>query len=200
MLNYKTKTMKTIKTIKLLALLFMSSLAIVSCSSDDDGDHHDDDHDHENELITTVIYTLTNTSDSSVVTLTFRDLDGPGGQDPEPIVVSGPLAANATYTGELKLWNETESPAEDISEEIAEMEADEHEVFYVNTAGVTIAKTDVDANNNPLGFDTNVTTGAAGSGSLTVILIHEPTKPNDGTPNGAGGSTDIEVSYPIEVQ
>lgn len=198
MLNYKTKT---IKTIKLLALLFMSSLAIVSCSNDDDGDHHDDDHDHENELITTVVYTLTNTTDNTdVITLTFRDLDGPGGQDPEPIIVSGPLAANATYTGELKLWNETESPAEDISEEIAEMEADEHEVFYVNTAGVTIAKTDVDANNNPLGFDTNVTTGATGSGSLTVILIHEPTKPNDGTPNGAGGSTDIEVSYPIEVQ
>jgi len=64
-----TLKFKNMKTIKLLALLFISSLA-VGCTSDDDG--HDDDHDSEEELITTVIYTLTNTGDDAdIVTLTF---------------------------------------------------------------------------------------------------------------------------------
>ena len=68
------------------------------------------------------------------------------------------------------------------------------------SAGLTITKTDVDGDGNPVGIATTVTTGSAATGSLTVILKHEPTKPNDGTATGAGGSTDVEVSYSIEVQ
>ncbi len=191
-----TLKLKTMKTIKLLALLFISSLAI-ACSSDDDGDG--DDHDSEEELITTVIYTLTNNADNAdEVALTFTDLDGEGGTD-GIYDISGPLTANATYTGGIKLWNATENPAEDITEEV-EDEADEHEFFYSSTAGLTITKTDVDGDGNPVGIATTVTTGSAATGSLTVILKHEPTKPNDGTATGAGGSTDVEVSYSIEVQ
>jgi hypothetical protein len=190
---YKLKTMKTIK---LLALLFISTLAI-GCSSDDDG--NDDDHDSEEELITTVIYTLANNADNTdVVILTFTDLDGEGGAD-GIYDISGPLTANATYTGGIKLWNATENPAEDITLEV-EGEADEHEFFYSNTAGLTITKTDVDGDGNPLGLETTITAGSAATGSLTVILKHEPTKPNDGTSAGAGGSTDVEVTFSIEVQ
>ena len=191
-----TYKLKNMKTIKLLALLFISSLA-VGCSSDDDG--HGDDHDSEEELITTVIYTLTNNANNAdVVTLTFTDLDGEGGAD-GTYDISGPLTANATYTGGIKLWNATENPAEDITEEV-EGEADEHEFFYSSTAGLTITKTDVDGDGNPVGIETTVTTGSAATGTLTVILKHEPTKPNNGTATGAGGSTDVEVSYSIEVQ
>ncbi|PWH81545.1 type 1 periplasmic binding fold superfamily protein [Algibacter marinivivus] len=184
------------KTIKLLALLFISTLAI-SCSNDDDG--HGDDHDSEEELITTVVYTLTNNADNTdVVTLTFTDLDGEGGAD-GTYDISGPLTANATYTGGIKLWNATENPAEDITEEV-EGEADEHEFFYSNTAGLTITKTDVDGNGNPVGIETTIATGSAATGSITVILKHEPTKPNNGTSSDAGGSTDVEVTFSIEVQ
>jgi len=102
--------MKNLKTIKLLAILFISSIVISSCSkSDDDDDHHDE------ELITTVTYTLTN--GGNVVTLKFVDLDGEGGAD-GTYTVSGPLTANTTYTGVIKLENETESPAEDITVEV----------------------------------------------------------------------------------
>lgn len=182
-------------TIKLLALFFISSLAFTSCSSDDDGD----DHDHEEELITTVIYTLVNDADATdVVTLTFTDLDGEGGAD-GTYDISGPLTASASYTGSIALWNATEDPAENITEEVEE-EADEHEFFYTNTAGLTITKTDVDENGNPVGIETTLTTGAASTGSITVILKHEPTKPNDGTSAGAGGSTDVEVTYAVTVQ
>jgi hypothetical protein len=183
------KTIKTMKTIKLLAILFISALTFTACSEDDHDDH---DHDHENEVITTVTYTLTNGNDQ--VVLTYKDLDGDGGNNPT-YDISGPLSANTTYTGEIKLLNETESPAEDITEEIKE-EEDEHEFFYTTTvAGLAIEKTDVDDDGNPVGLETSVIPGGAGSGSITIVLKHEPTKPNDGTSSDAGGSTDIEVTF-----
>lgn len=193
MLNFKSKTMKTIK---LLALLFVSSLVITSCSSDDDSGGGE----NEEELITTVIYALTNNADATdVVTLTFTDLDGEGGA-PGVYDISGPLTAGSTYTGAMQLWNATENPVESINEEIEE-EAEDHEFFYTSTVtGLTIAKTDVDGNGNPVGLETTLTTNAAGAGTITVILKHEPTKPNDNTASGAGGSTDVEVTYNVTVQ
>lgn len=184
--------MKNLKTLKLIALFISTSLFLTSCSSDDDHDH-----DHEEELITTLTYTLTNGND--VVTLTYRDLDGEGG-NPGTTTISGPLTANVTYTGTLVLLNETESPAEDKTEEI-KAEGYEHEFFYTSTiSGLVFNKTDLDVNNNPIGINTTVTTGNAGSGALTIILKHEPVKPNNGTSLGAGGSTDIEVTFNISVQ
>lgn len=188
------RNLKSINTIKLLAILFVSSLITVSCSSDDDGDH---DHDHEEELITTVIYTLNNGGDT--VTLTFQDLDGEGGAD-GTTTVSGPLVANTTYSGTLQLLNETESPADDITLEVEE-EGDEHEFFYSSTiTDISVSKNDLDEDNNPIGIETTFVTGDANTGSLTIILKHEPTKPNNGTASSAGGSTDVEVTFPIVVQ
>ncbi|WP_026778099.1 hypothetical protein [Polaribacter sp. Hel_I_88] len=188
--------MKTLKsnTIKLFALLFISSVALSSCSED-----HDDDHDHgsEGELITTVTYTLTNGND--IVNLVFTDLTG-GSLDDATYDVSGSLTANTTYTGVLKLENATESPAENITLEV-KAEGDEHEFFFASSiAGLTFEKTDTDINGNPIGIETSVTTGSAGSGTLTVVLKHEPTKPNNGTSANAGGSTDVEVTFNIAVQ
>ena len=179
--------MKNLKTLKLIALFISTSLFLTSCSDD-----HDHDHDHEGELITTLTYTLTSGND--IVTLTSRDLDGEGGAD-ATFTVSGPLMANTTYTGTLTLLNETESPAEDKTVEIR-AEGAEHEFFFASTiSGVTFTKTDVDANNNPIGLSTTVNTGAAGTGSITVILKHEPTKPNNGTSDSAGGTEDIRVTF-----
>ncbi|WP_407557241.1 type 1 periplasmic binding fold superfamily protein [Winogradskyella sp. 4-2091] len=188
------KNIKSVKTIKLLALLLITSIAFVSCSNDDD-DH--DDHDHEEELITTVTYELTNGTD--IVTLVYQDLDGEGGADGNT-TVSGPLTANTVYSATIELLNETENPAEDITEEV-EAEGDEHEFFYTSSiSDVTITKLDEDSDGNPVGIVTTFVTGDAGSGSLTIELIHEPTKPNDGTSASAGGSTDVDVTFPIEVQ
>lgn len=187
------KNIKSLKTIKLLALLFISTLVSVSCSSDDD----DDDHDHEEELITTVTYELTNGTD--VVTLEFQDLDGEGGAD-GTYTISGPLTANTTYSGTIELLNETENPADNITLEV-EDEGDEHEFFYTSTvSGISVSKDDTDEDGNPIGIETTLVTGDAGTGSLTIVLKHEPTKPNNGTSADAGGSTDLEVSFSISVQ
>ena len=197
------KTIKTMKTIKLLAILFISSLVFVGCSSDDDD--HDHDHDHEHEEVNTVRYTLTNDNDGNdVVTFTFKDLDGEGGAD-GTFEISGPLTANADYTGVLQLLHEHEDgDIDDIGAEIAEDEADEHEMFYTtNIAGLSFDTTDVDGDGNPLGFETEITTGAAGIGSLTISVIHEGKKPNDGTISdalSAAGTTDIEITFSISVQ
>ena len=186
------KITNTVKTIKLLAILFISALTFTACSEDDH-----DDHDHEEEVITTVNYTLTSGSD--VVTLTYRDLDGEGGNE-GVTTVSGSLSANTTYAGAIELLNETESSAENMTEEIEE-EDDEHEFFFTSTVtGLTISKTDVDGDGNPLGLETSLASGAAGSGSITIVLKHEPTKPNDGTSASAGGSTELEVTFNVTVQ
>tara|TARA_Y100000034_G_scaffold137038_1_gene219093 strand:- start:18978 stop:19553 length:576 start_codon:yes stop_codon:yes gene_type:complete len=187
---------RKMKTIKLLAILFISTLTFTACNDEEDHDDHDD-HDHEEELITTATYTLTD--GTNTITLTFQDLDGEGG-NPGTTTVSGPLMANTTYTGSMSLLNETESPAEDITTEV-QAESAEHEFFYTTTvSGLTITKTDQDSNGDPFGLATSLTTTGAGTGTITIVLKHEPTKPNNGTAAGAGGETDIEVTFNVTVQ
>lgn len=156
---------------------------------------------NEEEVITTLTMTLTNGSDSSV--LKFQDLDGDGGNDPV-ITVSKALTANTEYAGAIVLLNEQESPAENITEEIEE-EDDEHQFFFASTVpGLSVAYGDTDGDGNPVGLVSTVTTGDAGSGTLTVTLRHEPSKDAAGVPSGditnAGGETDIEVTFDITVE
>ena len=185
------RKLNTLKTIQLLAILFIASITFTSCND------KEDEFENEDELITTVTYTLTN--GNNIVTFVFQDLDGEGGEE-GTVEVSGPLAANTTYTGSIELLNESETPAEDITEEVAE-EDDEHEFFYTTTvAGLSIEKTDVDEDGNPVGIATSLVTGDAGTGTITIVLKHEPTKPNNNNSADAGGSTDVEVTFEVSVQ
>ncbi len=197
MSNFKTKTMKTTK---LLAILFISALSFTACSDNDDHDHDDHDHGEHEDEITQLVYTLTNTANSAdVVTFTFTDEDGEGGAD-GTTEVSGNLTANATYSGALELINLEE--LEDVGAEIAEEDAEDHEILY-NANGLTIETTDVDGNGDPLGFNTSVTAGDAGTGDLTISVVHEGKKPNNGTVADAlsgEGTTDIEVAFEVTVE
>jgi len=156
---------------------------------------------NEEELITTLKYTLTPIGGGDAIELSFTDLDGDGGA--APIIIGGELSASATYTGILTLLNEVESPAENITEEI-EAEDEDHQFFFASTiSGLSVAYGDTDGDGNPIGLTTNLTTGAAGGGSLTITLRHEPNKAgvdvSGGDITNAGGETDIEVSFPITV-
>lgn len=177
-------------------LLVLVSLLATACDDDDP------EIIVEEEVITTLNYTLTPVSGGDAVVLSFRDLDGDGGNAPE--ITGGTLAANTTYTGTMELLNESEDPVEDITEEIEE-EDEEHQFFFSSSIGdVVIDYSDTDADNNPIGLTTAVTTGNAGSGTLTVILRHKPDKNAAGVKEGmianAGGETDIEVDFSITVQ
>lgn len=177
------------------AYLVMGSLVLLACSNDDNNPQPV----NEEEVITTLTVTLTPDGGGTAVTLQSRDLDGDG-PDAPVINVSGSLAGNTTYSGSIVLLNETVSPAEDITEEVAE-EDEEHQFFFAFTgpiSGVTYA--DEDGNGNPLGIAFSLTTLTAGPATLTITLRHEPKKPNDGSLADAGGETDLTQRFDLIVQ
>lgn len=182
----------------ILTSVFISLISIMSCSDDPE----DPIIENEEEVITTLTYTLTPSEGGSAVVLSYQDLDGDGAN--EPTITNGTLSAETTYSGSMTLLNETESPAESITEEIEEEDAD-HQFFFVTTvSGLSVAYADSDDDGKPVGLASTLTTGAAGSGNLTVTLKHEPDKSASGVSDGvitnAGGETDISVTWTITVE
>ncbi|MDA8847662.1 type 1 periplasmic binding fold superfamily protein [Flavobacteriaceae bacterium] len=183
------------KTIKFLSTAIFASALIFSCSSDDDSTPEPV---LEEEVITTMTITLTADGQADVI-LQTQDLDGDG-PDLPVVTVSGDLSENTMYSGSIVLLNETEDPAENITEEIEE-EALEHQFFYTIGNGLN-AETDyndADSDGNPIGLDFVLSTNSVSSGSITFTLRHEPTKPNMGI-EVAGGETDIEATFDIAIQ
>ncbi|MDY8135129.1 type 1 periplasmic binding fold superfamily protein [Aquimarina sp. 2201CG5-10] len=188
-------------TRKFLSMLAIASLLMYSCSDDDDNPAPV----NEEELITTMTITLTN--GPQTVELKSVDLDGADGPNAPVITISGNLTANTTYTGSITLLNESETPAENIREEIEE-EADEHQFFFEVAGGLNATATATDAEadyppltgTNPVGLAFSLVTTDASNGNLTVTLRHMPKKPNDGTLTDAGGDTDITQSFDLTIQ
>ena len=187
--------------LRIFATVIFTAVLFVSCSNDEDITPEPI---NEEEVITTLTVTLEPDGDGEDIVLSFQDLDGDGPDAPE-ITKSGDLAAGVTYNGSIELLNETESPAEDITEEVEE-EGLEHQFFFTVGTGleVTTAYSDkegtgVDSEGNSLGIEFTLTAGAESSGTLTFTLRHEPNKPNTGL-SDAGGETDIEVAFDIEVK
>ncbi|TMU56358.1 type 1 periplasmic binding fold superfamily protein [Flagellimonas algicola] len=183
------------KTIKFLSMAILAGSFLASCSSDDNSPEEI----NEEETITTMTVTLTPDGGGTAIELKSQDLDGDGPNAPV-ITISGNLAASTTYNGSIELLNETETPAEDITEEVAE-EDDEHQFFFVTTGSIdTVTYSDEDGDGNPVGIEFSLTTGAAGSATLAVTLRHEPKKPNNGTLSDAGGETDITQTFSLTVE
>ena len=184
------------KTLKFLSMLAFLGLFLVSCSDDDDDNP---DPVNEEEVITTMTITLVPQGGGTTITLQTRDIDGDGPGAPIDDV-SGSLAENTVYDGAIEFLNETESPVEDITEEVEE-EDDEHQVFYVVGGGlnVTTEYANFDGDGNPLGTEFTLTTTTASTGTLQFVLRHEPTKPNTGL-GDAGGETDIERTFDVTIE
>lgn len=193
--NFLFQIMKN--TIKALwALPLMAIISLTSCEKDAP------DIPNEEELITTLVYTLTPQGGGAAVEFRFTDLDGDGGD--APVIINGTLAANTIYNGAIALLNEAEIPTEDITEEVQE-EDEEHQLFFqVATANSTVAYADADDDGNPIGLASTLTAGDASAGTLTITLRHEPDKSAEGVAGGdmtnAGGETDIEVTFNVAVQ
>ena len=187
--------MKLIKNI--VILVYISSI-FAACSSDEDPVII-----NEEELITTVRATLIPEGGGAEVVLKSVDLDGDGPNEPT-IEVIGTFNPNTTYAGTLKILNEVESPAEDITLEIME-EDEDHQFFFSFTNDIATATYgDEDSNGNPVGVQFNLLTGAAGSSGFTIILRHEPDKAaadvNTGDITNAEGSTDVQVTFNIVIE
>ncbi len=184
------------KKYRVLAIVLVTQFFIHSCTNDTSNPVN------EEEVITTVSLTLT--GGGQVIALTSRDLDGDG-PNPPAVTASGNLAPNITYTGAVTFLNETQSPAEDITVEVEE-EGVDHQVFYQLPAGlgtITYTDTDLDLNGKPIGLTFTLTTGNVGVGNLTVTLRHLPNKSAEGVATGditnAGGATDADVSFPVNI-
>ncbi len=173
-------------------------LTVTGCKKEDGHAH-----DNEQELITTVNVVFTPTGGGTPVTFSFVDLDGDGGNS--PVVTNGTLTANTSYTVATTFLNESETPAEDITEEVR-AEGKEHQVFYQVQSGLNLGITynDADTDNRPIGLINTATSGSASSGTLTVTLRHEPNKTAANVSNGditnAGGETDVEVTFNVTIQ
>jgi len=183
------------KSISQFYLIFLVILVFTSCEKEDP------EIPHQEELITTVKFALVPDGGGSPAEFIYRDLDGDGGNAPS--ITNANLDAQTTYSGTITLLNETETPAEDITEEVKN-EALEHQIFFSSTANVTVEYDDTDSNGNPLGLQTKLISGDAGSGTLTIVLRHEPDKSAAGVSAGditnAGGETDVEVQFDVTIQ
>lgn len=155
---------------------------------------------NEQELITTLKLTFVNNANAGdIVTAVFSDPDGDGGNAPtqhDNIVLSN----NTTYTCTLLLLDESKTPTDTISKEVAE-EKEVHQFFYTVTgANLTITYNDFDNNNVPVGLNTTASTGSAGTGTLKVVLKHQDgIKPTSGNGDSSLGDTDVEVDFNVTV-
>jgi len=161
---------------------------------------------NEEELITSITYTLTPIGQGETVVFKFVDIDGDGGNPPIK-TSTGNLKVNSTYSGSIVLLNESLTPSIEITTEI-QKEKEDHQFFYTLSSSlldkVVISYSDIDANKNPVGLLTSVKANSPETGKLKITLRHQPNKNGKDVSLGnianAGGETDMEVEFDITVQ
>lgn len=200
----------------LTAAVFVSAALTFGCADDDDAsptgptdpeEHEDDDHGPgEEELITTLSITLTPSGGGTPITVRFRDLDGEGGDAPVVDVLT--VTAGTDYNGMVQVLNETETPPENITEEVEE-EAEAHQFFFETLGGFSAAtveyadkESDYGTNtgaDHPVGIAFNLSVpDNARDGQLRVILSHFDEAPKDGV--SRSDETDIDVTFNVLVR
>ena len=166
------------------------------------------------EMITTVVVTFTPTDGGEPIVGKAVDPDADGIRD---IETDGPviLTAGATYILTLGMYNDladADSDEYDISTEVEE-EGDEHMLFFGWSGGVfanpsgdgnidaredPVLYEDTDVNGLPLGLQTKWTTGTKSSGTLRILLKHQPDLKSE-TSTADMGESDLDVVFQIEV-
>lgn len=180
----------------LISALFLTAL-ISGCKKDDDKVNNPPPIVNEQEIITTMTLRFEDSSDAGkVVYATFRDPDGDGGAGYD-IFDTIKLEANKTWYTTLILLNETANPVDTISNDVMD-EADEHLIcFTPSGTSSSVEITDQDGNGLPLGLFSKWKSGSIGSGTMQIVLRHQP-----GTKNGSctPGESDIDIVFPVIVQ
>lgn len=180
------------KWVKLLSGAGLVAMTLAGCSKDKD------EVVNEEELITTVSLRFQEVgAPANSFVVTFRDIDGDGGNPPSIQEIT--LKPNANYSCSVELLNESVSPAEDITEEVQE-EADDHELYFIPAgANVTVTRTDLDSKSLPVGLSSTWQTTAASTGTVRVVLKHKPGTKAANDPV-TKGETDIDLNFVTKVQ
>jgi len=180
--------------IRFAAALLVIVVGMQGCKESATTPGQDVDHD----VVTTVTLTLTNTATLSTQAYVWEDIDGVGGSAPnriDTIIVS----ADSAYKGSLAFENRKASPPVNVTIDILN-ERNNHQVFYtIAGAMATIATTDLDGRNLPLGLKTNWTSLKKSMGTLSVSLSHYP---DSTTKKGTNPSTetDVNVVMPLVIR
>ena len=180
-----------------IAVLLCFTL-LTSCDKDDEdnGDDPKVSEEHEEELITTVRLSLTKEGESAATTFSWKSDGQATGEAQSRDSIK--LEANATYALSAQFLNESETPAEDITEEIEE-EKDEHLLIFLPSSTLKLSYSYSDTD-DPLGLSGTVTTSEASTGDLRVVLRHEPKSKDTPTDlTAVGGSTDVDVTFGVKI-
>ncbi len=158
---------------------------------------------NEDEVITTMKLTFVPVGGDNTLTYQFKDPDGAGGTAPTQDEIV--LKPSKTYNVTVQLLNETKTPAENVTTEVAK-EADAHRFYYEPAVGsnIVVSGLDNDGNDVPLGITSTWTTGTVATGKVVVTLRHyggtPPGKAVGDLVNSSKSSTDIAVEFKIKVQ
>ena len=196
------KTMKTnylnfMKTTKFFIMAIFCLTLITSCNDDDDNPEPV----NEEELITNVTLTFTNTANAGdVVIMSNVAPDGQEGAFTNS--VNGAFTAGQSYSLALEITNESDpADIDDVLNDDIIPEGDEHFFKYNNTLGMGMIRDASDradgAHDSNLGDTTTWTTGAAGTGNLQIILVHQPETADDSNQFGSttGGEEDFNITF-----
>lgn len=168
---------------------------------------------NENELITVLNITLINPVTNDTTSAVFSDPDGPGGIPPTitPIILKFTGESDQYIANIEVLDSSNPNNVKQINPEIQE-EANMHQFFYIpNTeadelVNISYDPLEIDGNGNPLGISSiwNLSGLSVQSETVTIVLRHAPNKGGVGVAEGditnAGGETDIEVTFQLEIQ
>jgi len=167
-----------------LTFLLLGSLLVATTSCKDDDDPNPGP---EPEDIASARLTLEPEGKGALITINYSASQ----QQPGAL-----LLASKSYSGVLTLYD---AEGNDITSEISQ-DANMHEVFYEPSAGlgITVQKTDTDGNNRPVGLTTTLTTTNAGTGTMRVVLKHQPDK--GATSDVNKGSSDLDMTVNVVVQ
>ncbi len=182
---------------KIIGIITILSFAF-ACNKDKKDEVPNPVNPNSNELITTfkIVFVDPNGVLPSVEAR-FVDIDGPGGNNPSTFDTIR-LVANATYNANITLLNESVIPTQDITAEV-QAEGVDHLFCFDPSVGlnVSISKTDLDANNLPIGIQSQWVTTSASTGTSTIRLKHQP---GIKTGDCGLGETDIELLFITEIQ
>lgn len=196
-----------------LYTLLAAGVLLTGCSKDDDPVTPPAE-ENEEEVITGVKLIFTNDADASdVVEASAKDPDGEGVLE-LAILDEISLDTSKTYTLTFEIFNNLETPGENIGDEIAE-EDDEHQLFFsfsndaftnptgngnIDNASDPLNYNDSDGE-NPVGLSTTWTTSATplSAGTFTVRLQHQPDL-KTATSGATVGDTDFELEFVLNIQ
>lgn len=176
-----------------LVLILLCSTLLQSCRNEDNNE------DEGNELITSVFMHFTDSANQKT-TFKWRQPGGPGARITRDTIV---LDSGRTYRVRVEIWDESQTPAVDVTPDIRRAQNEHRFVYTSTTEAINIVVNDFDTNSPPIevGLDLTVSTFGSGprSGMLKAVLRHYSRR----SPKTAGpmaGSTDIDVEFPVVIR